>query len=115
MNAQQIRVLVVEDDPAYTGLLQDMLRPVSPFELTAVGRFDEALRQLGCVRVPVYLVHYEDPSITLTTWPRAAVKTVTKEEVVARGTRGDLFPPKTTRHLMPEEQDEVRILLEELR
>lgn len=75
----------------------------------------EALRRLGCVRVPVYLVHYEDPAITVTTWPRAVVKTVTKADVVARGTRGDLFPPKTTRHLLPEEQEEMRILLEELR
>src|SRR3989442_9746443 len=56
MNAQQIRVLVVEDDPAYAGLLQDMLRPVSPFELTAVGRFDEALRQLGAASVNVVLL-----------------------------------------------------------
>ncbi len=47
MIAQQIKVLVVEDDPVCAGLLQALLRPVSSFELTAVGRFDEALRMLG--------------------------------------------------------------------
>ena len=56
MNAQQIRVLVVEDDPVYAGLLQDVLRPVSPFQLTAVGRFDEALRQLGAASFDVVLL-----------------------------------------------------------
>ena len=29
MNAQQIKVLVVEDDPVYAGPLQDSLRPAS--------------------------------------------------------------------------------------
>lgn len=75
----------------------------------------EALRRLGCVRVPVYLVDYADPAIGLTTWPRAIVKTVTKAEVLDRGRRGDLFPPKTTRHLIPEEPDELHVLLAELR
>jgi hypothetical protein len=75
----------------------------------------EALRQLGCARVPVYLVHYEDAAIGLTTWPAAVVKSVTKAEVRARGTRGDLFPPKTTRHLLPKENVEKHIRLEELR
>jgi len=56
MNAQRIKVLVVEDDPVYAGVLQDMLRPVSPFEVTAVGRFDEALRQLGAVSFHVVLL-----------------------------------------------------------
>jgi len=75
----------------------------------------EALRLLGCVRIPVYLVRYEDPAIGLTTWPGAVVKTVTKAEVVSRGTRGDLFPPKTTRHLFPDEDDERRVRLDVLR
>ncbi len=75
----------------------------------------EALRRLGCTKVPVYLVHYEDPAIRLTTWPAAGVRSVTKAEVRSRGTRGDLFPPKTTRHLLPKENLEKHIPLEELR
>lgn len=58
----------------------------------------EALRALGCKRVPVYLVDYESDAVTLGTWPDAVVKVVTKREVIRRGLGHDLFPPKTTRH-----------------
>ena len=75
----------------------------------------EALRRLGCQRVPVYLVDYEDAAIGLTTWPEAAVKSVTKAEVVDRGLRGNLFPPKTTRHLLSLALEDVRVSLDELR
>lgn len=74
-----------------------------------------ALRVLGCTRIPVYLLDYDDPAIGLTTWPEAVVATVTKEEVVARGIKGDLFPSKTTRHKIALEVDEVRVRLEDLR
>jgi signal transduction histidine kinase len=47
MKVRKTKLLVVQADPIYAGLLQDVLRPVSPFELIPVGRFDEALRQLG--------------------------------------------------------------------
>ena len=62
----------------------------------------EALRRLGCRRIPAYVVDYASEEISLTTWPGAIVATVTKEEVVAHGVAGDLFPPKTTRHLLKE-------------
>jgi len=75
----------------------------------------EALKVLGCRRVPVYLVDYEDDGIGLTTWPRAIVKTVTKAEVIDRGIRSDPFPPKTTRHRVSIELEDVRVSLDELR
>jgi hypothetical protein len=75
----------------------------------------EALRRLGCVRIPVYLVEYGDDGIGLTTWPEAAVKVVTKAEVLERGIHGDLFPPKTTRHLFPAGNEEKWVRLELLR
>lgn len=74
----------------------------------------EALRRLGCRRVPVYLVDYTDDGIGLTTWAGAVVSVVTKEEVIARGLSGDLYPPKTTRHLVPD-LEEVRVPLDDLR
>jgi signal transduction histidine kinase len=61
MNAQQINVLVLEDDPVCAGLLQDLLRPVSQFELTAVGRFDEGLRQLGAGSFEIVLLDLSLP------------------------------------------------------
>ena len=75
----------------------------------------EALRILGCRKIPVYLVDYGDPAIVLATWPGAIVSTVTKEEVVDRGVRGDPFPPKTTRHVVSLDVEEVRMALDELR
>jgi len=75
----------------------------------------EALKRLGCRRVPVYVVDYDDDSIGLTTWPEATVKSVTKAEVIERGLSGRLFPPKTTRHLVSLTLDEVRVSLDELR
>jgi len=60
----------------------------------------EALRSLGCRRVPAYLVEYESDVVHLTTWPDATVKVVTKQDVIRRGRSGDRFPPKTTRHTL---------------
>ena len=60
----------------------------------------EALRYLGCKRIPVYLVDYDSDLVQVGTWPGAIVSVVTKEEVIRRGLSTDLFPPKTTRHTL---------------
>ena len=74
----------------------------------------EALRRLGCRRIPAYVVDYFSEEISLTTWPGAIVATVTKEEVVDHGLRGDLFPPKTTRHILKEKVPESPVPLKDL-
>ena len=74
----------------------------------------EALRRLGCKRIPAYVVDYASEEISLTTWPGAIVATVTKEDVVAHGVRGDLFPPKTTRHLLAVKLPESPVPLKDL-
>jgi hypothetical protein len=74
----------------------------------------EALRRLGCRRIPAYVVDYASEEISLTTWPGAIVATVTKAEVVAHGVTGDLFPPKTTRHLLKEKLPESPVPLKDL-
>ena len=61
MNGQHIKVLVVEHDPVHAGLLQDMLRPVSQFELSAAGRLDEALGQLGAGAFDIILLDLRLP------------------------------------------------------
>ena len=58
----------------------------------------EAIRSLGCTKIPVYLVDYESDFVSLATWPDATVVVVSKKEVIRRGLTKDLFPPKTTRH-----------------
>jgi hypothetical protein len=60
----------------------------------------EALRRLGCTRIPAYLVDYGSDVVSLGTWPDAVVPVVSKEEVLRRGREKDPFPPKTTRHTL---------------
>ncbi len=74
----------------------------------------EALKLLGCKRIPVYLVDYVDDSIYLTTWPDAKYKNVTKDEVLNMARSGKLYPPKTTKHIVNMELKEVPVELSEL-
>jgi len=59
----------------------------------------EALKRLGCRRIPAVLVRYFSPEIRVESW-RPGVK-VTKREVIYRGLNGIKFPPKTSRHVFP--------------
>lgn len=56
------------------------------------------IKSLGYDKIPVYLVDYESEFVKVNSW-RSEVQ-VTKEEVVARGKSGNLFPAKTSRHII---------------
>jgi hypothetical protein len=56
----------------------------------------EALRRLGAVRVPAYLIDYHAPIVRLDRWSPGPP--ISKKEVEERAREGRLFPPKTTRH-----------------
>lgn len=96
-----------EVDPAKVEALVEEIRAegaVSEPILVAAGsgvilnghhRF-AALQRLGARRVPVWWVAYDDARIRLARWDTGPE--ITKAEVVERGRRGDLFPPKTSRH-----------------
>lgn len=58
-----------------------------------------ALRLLGCVYIPTYLVDYLHPAITVE--PRRPGIPVSKESVVRTGLSGQLYPPKTSKHTVP--------------
>ena len=75
----------------------------------------EALRSLGCRRIPVYFVEYESDAVRLSTWPGAVVAVVDKADVLRRGREQDLFPPKTTRHTMSLPIEERPTPLDDLR
>ena len=74
----------------------------------------EALRRLGAKLAPVFLIDYMHPSITVHTW-RDGEKAPAKEEVLDRAARGDLFPPKSTRHDFVRVLDPVDVPLDALR
>jgi hypothetical protein len=58
-----------------------------------------ALRELGARRAPAWVVDYDGDAVVLERWPGSRVgDPPTKAEVVRRALRGELYPPKTTRH-----------------
>ena len=73
----------------------------------------EALRRLGALFVPAYLVDYRDPAITVRGW-REGEAVPTKEDVLRHAAEGKLYPPKTTRHDFVRVMDPVDVPLAEL-
>jgi L-serine kinase (ADP) len=60
-----------------------------------------ALRRLGATRVPAWILDYDSDHVRLELWRPGT--SITKSEVIRRGLGGQLFPPKTTRHVIDEE------------
>lgn len=57
-----------------------------------------ACRELGCKVVPCCVVDYlSDERITV--MPRKQGQRITKEEIIRRALAGDLFPPKSSKHV----------------
>ena len=63
MNHQQIKVLLVEDEPAYAALLQDVLAEgiSSPFRLTHAERLSDAAQRLAKESFDVVLLDLSLP------------------------------------------------------
>jgi hypothetical protein len=57
-----------------------------------------ALRRLGATRAPAWVIEYDSPDIRLERWGEGPP--ILKAEVELRAARGQLFPPKTTRHVL---------------
>jgi hypothetical protein len=57
-----------------------------------------ALKELGCVRAPVWLVDYSDEDIVVFSKNRKSQ--VPKELVIKAATYGPKLPPKSTRHMV---------------
>ena len=74
----------------------------------------EALKLIGCRKIPVYLVDYLDEAVYLTTWPEAKHTNLTKDDVLNMAKSGRLYPPKTTRHIVRIKLKEVPVSLKDL-
>jgi hypothetical protein len=57
-----------------------------------------ALKELGCVRVPAWLIDYSDEEVVV--FSRDRKSQIPKEAVVRAATQGPKFPPKTTCHMV---------------
>jgi len=67
----------------------------------------EALKRLGCSRIPVYFVNYKSRVIKIETWNGS--EPVTKDMVIKTALNGGRFPPKTTRHMIKASNNWVHI------
>lgn len=70
---------------------------------------------LGLKRVPALCVDYlADEGIHLSVWPDCGRDSLTKEEVVEMALSGACFPPKTSRHTLPEHSPPIFVPLSTL-
>jgi hypothetical protein len=58
----------------------------------------EALKRLGCGRIPCLLMNYRSPRVAVLSWRGG--EPLSKDLVLNAGLRGELLPPKTTRHII---------------
>jgi len=65
--------------------------------------------------LPCVLVDYlSDDSIELDVWPKSGRESISKEEVIQAGLSGVLFPPKTSRHRLPDHLPPISMPLSRL-
>jgi len=57
-----------------------------------------ALRRLGAEKVPAWVIEYYSPDVRLERWSEGPP--IPKAEVERRAAKKELFPPKTTRHIV---------------
>lgn len=57
-----------------------------------------ALRELGCTKVPVTFVDYSSPDIEVQAWRNG--ERVTKKDVLEAGLSGKKLPPQTSQHMI---------------
>ena len=75
----------------------------------------QALKILGCKKIPVFLVNYRNDNVRVYLRRKELLMRLIKEAVIAKGERGELFPPKTTRHLLQFRPRNINIRLERLK
>ena len=75
----------------------------------------EVAKRMELQCLPCVLVDYlEDARVTLTVWPNCGRDSLEKEEVVEAALAGELFPPKTSRHLLSDHLPPISIPLSRL-
>lgn len=70
------------------------------------------LLELGLSKAPVFFVDYCDPGIRVLS--RNGIK-VSKDLVLKKALEGDVYPPKTTKHIIPARPKNINIGLEKLK
>lgn len=65
--------------------------------LDGAHRFN-ALKALGCKKIPAVLVNYRSPKIKVLAWRKG--EKITKKDVITAGLTGNKMPPKTSKHMI---------------
>jgi len=73
-----------------------------------------ALKRMGVKKIPVFLVHYKSSTIRVYLRRKELMKDFIKEIVLKRGADGNVFPPKTTRHLIKNRPKQINYVLRKL-
>jgi hypothetical protein len=58
----------------------------------------EVMKKLGYKNIPAYLVNYKQKTIKVL--PRRKNYEVNKKIIISRATKGNLYPPRTTKHII---------------
>ena len=70
---------------------------------------------LGLRRLPVLLCDYlNDDDVEVEVWPNCGLLTLSKREVLDKALSGELFPPKSSRHILADDIPPIMVSLEEL-
>jgi len=57
-----------------------------------------ALKNIGCKKIPVIFVNYRSSSIKVLSWRKG--EKISKEKVIKAGLSGEKLPPKTSKHMV---------------
>lgn len=74
----------------------------------------EALRQLGALKVPVYLVNYQNKKIRVALRRKEFVFKDIKQAVIDYCLQGKIFPSKTTKHLIKNRPKNINVKINQL-
>ena len=67
-------------------------------------------------KVPAILIDYfDDDKITVEVWPGCGLDNITKKEVIDMSLSDELFPPKTSKHIISNHMPPIHVLLDDLR
>lgn len=74
----------------------------------------EALKRIGCRRVPAYLFPYPSEEVSVTTWSECGHERITEQEIIEAALAGRKFLPKTSKHTFRVERPKISVELAEL-
>ena len=71
---------------------------------------------LNLTKVPVILINYlDDSEITVEVWPGCGMDHISKQEVIEMSLSENLYPPKTSKHIISNHMPPIHVLLDDLR